>query len=346
MGIKEYFKSASKKNILTGAAKVASTTTLIAALLVAAPSTAYASVPAENIIGDAQYSYDRSGIKAQDAQDIMNYFGGTDRYGNPNVTNDEIRKAIELSDILNTYYFSPLYYTNTTKNEVIGLDIDDIYSDYQNASNRGGKSYERFCNESLESKPAIDAYTLFACGTVSQNIKNQIAARIFSIVSSEYGNVTAYPTVYVNADEVYVLIGINGQLQKIALYGDLVESIKASCQSLDYRYSTGINNIGGYSSNYESSFAYNGIDSVSLDSAWLSLGDDYRKNDLRTALDLSDQLSVAESYEVTMEQADSTTSLSRAERDALVAMGYDYNIVNNATKRCAYLNEVPRLEYK
>ena len=103
MGIKELKEKASKSTLLTGAAKIATTTTLIAALIVGAPTVAHADVPASNIVGDAETWEDRSDIKVQDGVDIRDYFEGYNRYGESYVTEDEVRKAIELSDALNAY---------------------------------------------------------------------------------------------------------------------------------------------------------------------------------------------------------------------------------------------------
>ncbi len=344
MGIKELKEKASAKTFLTGAAKVATTTTLIAALLVGAPTVAHADVPASDIIADAETWENRSEIKAQDGTDVRNYFEGYNRYGESYVTEEEIRKAIELSNALNAYYLSPLYYTNTTKNEVLSLDIDGIYNYYQDRVNHNRSS--EFLDNNLENKPAIDAYTLFACGTLSRNLKNELASNVYSIISSEYGSAVTYPTIIVNSNEAYAIFTINGTIQKVNLYGDLIDSIKANCSSLDYRYNTGINNLSGYSDNYENSFAYNGVDRYTSESVWLSFPDDERKTDLTTALNLSAIMVNSDNYDFTMDAYNSATSLSQYEKDELRKMGYSRDALRYATERNAYLNAVPTLQYK
>ncbi len=344
MGIKELKEKASKSTLLTGAAKIATTTTLIAALIVGAPTVAHADVPASNIVGDAETWEDRSDIKVQDGVDIRDYFEGYNRYGESYVTEDEVRKAIELSNALNAYYLDPLYYTNTTKDEVLSLDIDSLYANYTNAVNNNYSN--SFCNNNLTNKPAIDAYTLFACGTLSRNLKTSLASNIYSIISSEYGYNVSYPTIIVNSNEVYAIFTINGTVQKVNLYGDLVDSIKNSCVALDTRYNTGLNNLSGYSSNYENSFAYNGVDRYTDESVWLSFPDDERKANLTDALNLSGIMANSDNYEVSIDAYNSATSLSDTEKQELRNMGYSKDALRYATHRNAYLNTVPKFQFK
>lgn len=345
MGIRKFKENAAKSTFLTGAAKVATTTTLIAALMLGLPTVAHADVPAENIVGDVEVSEDRTQIKEQDGNDVRNYFEGYNNYGESYVTEDEIRKAIELSDALNAYYLSPLYYTNTTKEEVLSLDIDGIYNSYLDRVNNDRRS--EFLDNNLENKPAIDAYTLFACGTLSRNLKNSLAANIYNMVVNEIGayNVS-YPLVVANNDEAYAILIVNGTVQKINLYGDIVDSIKTSCSSLDYRYYTGLNNLSGYSDNYENSFAYNGIDRYTGESVWLSFPDDERKTNLTDALNLSGIMANTDNYDVSIDYPANGVSLSDYTKNELAKMGYTLDSLKYATERNAYLTAVPTLQFK
>ena len=345
MEIKSKHAKAFSSNFCTGAKKVAATTTIFFMLFSVAPTIAHADVPATNIIGDAEVSEDRSQIKIQDGEDIRAYFEGYDEYGVPNIDQDEIRKSIELSNALNAYYLSPIDFTNTTKDEVLSLDIDSLYDNY--LQTKDTDSYSTFCNNALFSKPAIDAYTLFACGTVSRNIKNTIASNIFNIISSEYGiDAVTYPQIIIRDNEISAIFTVNGSLQKIILSGDIIDQVKASCTSLDTRYWTGLNNITGNSSYYEDSFAYNGIDRTTNNSAWLSFPDDIRKADLTTALDLSVRLTNSDNYETSIEDPTSVIALTNEEKATLAKLGYSNDILKYATKRNAYLNSVPTLELK
>lgn len=345
MGIKKFKENASKSNLLTGAKKVAVATTLVAAMMVSMPSVAHADVPAAYIVGDAELSEDRTYIKKQDGIDIRNYFEGYDIYGYSNVSEDEIRKAIELSNVLNAYYLSPLYYTNTTKNEILSLDVDGIYNEYITAPNDNG--YQAFCDNNLVNKPAIDAYTLFACGTVSRNIKNTIANEIYSIIYNEhpYSEIT-YPTIIVNDSEAYAVFTVDGTVQKVTLLGDIIDTIKTICPALDNRYNMALNNLSGLSNDYEDSFAYNGVDRYTKESVWLSFPDDSRKTDLTTALDLSTKIYNSDNCEISIEAPTSSLTLSKEEKKELRNLGYNHSELKYATKRNASINSVPIYTFK
>ena len=127
MTISEFKEKLSGLNIATGAKKVA--------LTVATAPAVYAAVPASNIVGDIQVTEDRAPIKEQE-EDIHSEFCQYDKNGIAIVDVEEIRRAIELSDALNGFYFDELYFTNTNKQEVLGLDIDSLYINYLYALSR------------------------------------------------------------------------------------------------------------------------------------------------------------------------------------------------------------------
>ena len=311
--LKEKF---STLDIKTGAKKATTTIALIVALTVPAAvlttTTAYASVPAADIVGDLEYSKDRSYIKENEYQDIVDYFNGYDKKGNAYVTSDSIKKAIELSDLLNGYYFDPLYYTNTTKDEVIDLDIDRIYERYTETNN-----IVKFCNNNLENKPAIDAYITFACGNAANNIKSAIANRVYNVLLSEGRTINEYPSVYITDTEIFAVTKVNNVLQKIELSGDAVSEIVYLYNALNDRYEKAINNIGGYSNRYDDSFAYNGVNSKdkskNKESVWLSLPDDVKKTDLTNAITLVENLDFQENYTLECEDIYYKEDLTRSE---------------------------------
>lgn len=330
-----------ESDFATGAKKVAATTTLVAMMVASLSTTVYAEVPAAHIVGDLQYTEDRTEVKQDDYRDIESYFYGFDKYGNQTITMDEIRKAIELSNLLNAFHFDPVEYTNTKKSEVLNLDIDKLYENYLIAfstDNDQDKYY--YCLNNMSQKPAIDAFITFSCGTVVNNIEKSLATRINNIVLSEGYEITSEPKVVITAEGIYVLVATKGQLQKIELSGDICAEIIASYQALNTSYTTALNSIGGYSAEYENSFAYNGIDSISLESAWLSLPDDAKKENLLTGIELYEILSTHEKLEITASNPERTTKLTSAERIELREMGYNNAETRNAVKRTATLNKV------
>ena len=338
--LKEKF---STLDIKTGAKKATTTLALIVALTVPATvlttTTAYASVPAANIVGDLEYQKDRSHIKEDEYQDIVDYFNGYDKKGNAYVTTDTIKKAIELSDLLNGYYFDPLYYTNTTKDEVVDLDINRIYERYTETNN-----IVKFCNNNLENKPAIDAYITFACGNAANNIKSAIANRVYSQLLVEGRYINEYPSVYITDTEIFAVAKVNNVLQKIEISGDAVIEIIDLYNALNDRYEKALNNIGGYSNRYDDSFAYNGVNSKdkskNKESVWLSLPDDVKKADITKSLALVEELNIMENYTFDCEDMYYKEDLSRSEERELRDLGYSNKEVTKGIKREATLNKV------
>lgn len=341
MTIKDFKEKLSKKNVVTGAKKVAATTTLVVALVASISTTAYAEVPSVNIIGDLQYTEDRTEVKRDDYRDIQRNFYGYDRYGNPTITTDEVRKSIELSNLLNGFYFDPVEYTNTRKSEVLNLNIDKLYENYLIAfSTNNDQDKYYYCLNNLTNKPAIDANITFSCGTIANYIKTSLGNRINSVIASEGYKITADPQVVISDTSIYVLVEVKGQLQKIELEGDICTEIINLYQTLNSTYTTALNNIGGYSNQYENSFAYNGIDIVSKESAWLSLPDEVKKENLLAGVELYETLETPEKLEIISNNPDEYENLTRAERKELRNLGYDADQVSDAIKRTATLNKV------
>lgn len=140
MGIKEFKEKLSNIDFKTGATKVVAGICIASALCLPLSQTVHAAVPASNIVAEQT---NRSWAKSQDASAINNKFIANDRYGNAIVDTDEIKKAIELSNVLNSYYFDEYYYTNTNRKEVINLNIDAIYNNYVYASSQ--PQYQQPC---------------------------------------------------------------------------------------------------------------------------------------------------------------------------------------------------------
>lgn len=260
---------------------------------------AYASVPSENILGDLQVSEDRSAIKQQDAMDIECTFKGIDSYGNNLVTTTKAQRAIELSDALNNYDSSIYYHTNTTKNEVLALDIDSLYQEYQYYKSIGQTNV--FCANNLSSRPAIDAYTVFACGAMANQIDQGICSALYQEAISKGYNVTEYPTAYFDNGQVYCLIGINGQTNRIDCPSSKAQGIYSAYSNLSYHYNMALDSISGASEDYESSFCYNGIECNTNESVWLSLGDSQRKEDLKNGIKVVNSInnSLTNGYTIT-----------------------------------------------
>ncbi len=330
------------QNLKTGATRAVAGLVLTACLVPSMATVAYADVPPAHILGDIEYGSSRIEEKRDEYKDIRKYFLGTDRKGNANVTIEDIKEAIILSDVLNAYYndlaeqgrvTAYLDYTNTTADEVLGLDIDDTYDELVN-NNR------YFMRNNMANKPAIDAYITFSCGTVSTNLKETLGNKIAAVIKTEgYKQVVVHNVVVANG-EVYVVLETDGQLQRINLVGDICTEIAYTCDNLENYYTLAMNSIGGYSTDYENSFAYNGVDRYSGESAWLSLPDDTKKEILLGGVTLCETINSQEQLEIVSSNPLYTEELTRSERQALRDLGFDNNEVRNAVKRTATLNKV------
>lgn len=341
MTIKEFKEKLTQIDYKTGARKATAIVTIVAALAVA-PTMAYASVPAENIIGDAQVTEDRSAIKIQDAKDIRKEFYGFNKHGVQTITMDDVRKAIELSDILNGYYFDPVAYTNTTKDEVLDLDVDKLYEEYIIARYNEVDRTDEFCANHLEDKPAIDAYVTFVCGTVSNNIQASVADSVNAVITTEGFEMTANPKVIIENNTLYVILEVEGQTQLVELTGEYAADIVNVCTALNYHYHTAINNLSGRSNEYENTFAYNGIDKETGESVWLSFPDDTKQTNLETGIAIYEQLDDSENFEITSENPMFRRELTEAEKNMLRYQGYDEYQIQNAVGRETYIGLVEK----
>lgn len=324
MTITELKKKLSEKNIKTGAKKATAILSL-AAVLATNPTIVKASVPAENIIGDAEYDQDRTEIKENDYKEINNYFKSS-----KNVSLEDVEKAIELSDAYNSYFFDLVDFTNTTKEEVLSLDIDSLYDEYTDSILND--ETEEYCQDNLTIKPAVDAYITFSCGSVSRQIKLNVASKVQNILSDIYGSeAISLKSITINEENAYVIAEINNIVTVIELDGATLAEIKEIITPLDNTYNISLKNIGGYSEKYEDTFAYNGVDKVSKESAWLSFPDESKKENLQKGIELAKNISLAEELSFSIDEITTTAELTETEEKELSKIGYsDYEIATAA----------------
>lgn len=330
------------QSLKTGAKKALAVISLTAiCATVAAPTIAYADVPAAYIIGYLQTEEDRTKVKTEEAQQIIKKFYGFDQNGYQTITMEEIEKAIRLSNALNGYFFDAVKFTNARSSEVINLDVNEIYDYYVEAYEAGtDQDMEYFYKNMLPYKPAIDAYITFASGTVSNNIKRVMANRITEVISSEGHTVTTAPVIIAGDQELYALVEVDGQLQKITLRGDGSEEVLSTCTTLDGIYNCAIANISGVAEEHDNSFMYNGIDTITDESAWLSLPDEEKQATIANGIAVYNNLLVQENYELTSEDPTASSSLTRSEKRELSDMGYDKDQIASAVKKEAKCEKV------
>lgn len=267
---------------------------LVLASLITTP--AYAYVPQNDFIGEAEYSdiynQDRIETKQIETQTIENLFNNnTER----TITISEVRKAIALSDALNTYYPGPTELSNTNVDEIVNININELFNDYTRET-KGNYEY-RFCQEHIGDLAAIDAFTLFSCRTVTNELKASIANRIASIVASEGYTITVWPTVEINANEAYVVVGIPNGYIFYNLSGKVIEEAKSMVSTLEAQYRTAINNANGTSELADNAFRVNGVDPRYNETVYLTFGDSDRKEILTKTIDIIDKIKKHEALE-------------------------------------------------
>lgn len=339
MTLQDFKKRLSEIDFKTGAKRALTAVTITAALVSASVPVAHAAVDVDRIVGEPFYSEDRTKTKIEESHDIYSHFYGFDRYGNQTITLDDVRKAIELSDVLNDYYFDLVEYTNTRVSEVTELDIEKLYDQYLVAKNKGEKSLIRFCENNLYNKPAIDAFVTFSCGTVSNNIKKNVGDLVCAEAQTKSQKITASPRVVVKEEAMYVVIEVNGETQIFELAGDDIQEIIDICASLDSHYTIALDNIAGYSDKYEDHFAYNGVDYVTEESAWLSFRNDDLQDELTTAMDLCDGLVYDETHQFEIDDFYDKDSLNRREKAVLEELGFRKSEIRDAVSRDASLTK-------
>ncbi len=345
MTLKGLKEKTANNGFITGAKKVLLTTSIVSALVLASTPVAHAAVEANNILGDAQVAQDRTAIKLTDARDISLEFYGFDKYGNQTITMDEIRKAIELSDILNGYFFDAVAYTNTTKQEVLDLDVDKLYEEYIIARYNKVDKTAQFCEEHLEDKPAIDAYITFACKTVANNIKNEIASILQSDYKANRYYITQDAKTLVANNSLYVVIEVDGQTQIVELIGEAAADVVTLVSGLENHANTALLNLAGLSSEYENTFAYNGVEANTNESVWLSFPDEGKQEKIEAGIGLYEDLSTGHTYEIFTNAYTIDRSLTEEEKDMLRRLGYDEVQLEMAIRREAELSKYNEYTY-
>lgn len=298
---------------------------------------AKADVPVENIIGDLNYEGDRSQVKENDANQIEATFNQDSSY----ITNDRIRKAVELSGVLNNYYFSPIEYTNTRLGEVLNLDIDGLYGEYLDALNNG--DLDSFCERSLFYKPAIDAYLVFSLGTINRRLENDIFGLAYDMLNSN-GDIIRFEMISNIENNISFLVTYsNGREEIVTLKGEVIDRISSLYLHNQSIFDTTIANIGGYSDSFVDCLSYNGVDMDTDESAWLSLGSDDIRDSLTASTEISDSIENRDVNGFAIESDMGDDFLTSEEREYLISIQHNPDYV---TKRNVYINNSMELTLK
>ncbi len=309
--------------LATGAKRVVASVSLAAMLFAGMPMVAYASVPAENVVGDLQTTEDRTEIKKQDG---INLDG---KFNTGCVLLSDVEKAICLSNLLNGYYFDGITDTNTNVNEILNLNVSGMYDGY--TWNAAYGDVNAFCANNLANRPACDAFITLSSKSVANEIRNAIGSRVRDMYIYAGRVVEGEPRVVINGSELYVLVTVDGRLKKVVLSGETVQQIIDTINGLDGMYSTAMRNITGKDTANDGSFMYNGKDCYTGESVYLSMGDDNKKATIQAGINMAREIKSLDQYQVAV-TADYSEALTKDEKTALSNMGYNRATVRGARK--------------
>lgn len=284
------------------------------------PMTAQAAVEPYAIVADQQYHgiSNRRSIRSNDVSTIDNKFSNY-------VTLADVSAAIELSDAICGQVCFDLNYANTNLKEVKNLQLTSLLSGLERARRYGTEW--NYCNNLHDELAAIDAYTMFGCKTVSQEMKKAIGDKVASIMRA-YGMSVTKTEVVIEWNEAYVLVSNYSSVVKVNLYGSYLDSIRSDIVVLEDKYDRVLADMKGTGCATENSFSYNGVDYRTGQSVWLSLGDDQRKAMLRNGIDTVSQIKNGDC--ITYECGDyyAGNKLSYQEKQELKKMGYTTRQLN------------------
>jgi hypothetical protein len=290
-----------------------------------APMTAHAYVEPTAIVSDHEYSgYTRTSVRSNDVKTIDNMFTN-------NVTIEKVSAAIELSDAVNSVICWNPYYANTSLNEVKNLQPTSLLRGLENARRYGNEW--NYCNNLRDELAAIDAYTMFGCKTVSEELKEAIGNKVASIVRS-YGMSVTKTKVVIECNEAYVLVSNSSSVVKVNLYGSYFDEVRYKVTTLEDKYERATADMKGTGWCSEPSFAYNGVNRRNGQSAWLSLSDDERKGLLREGIYTINEINCGENIDLDFSGYYAGYKLSSSEKQCLRNMGYTTRQVNN-NKECS-----------
>ena len=307
--------------------KKVAATGLVLSMLFAAPQVALANVPNDSITGDI-YG-DRTPVRQEEARGLDAFFSGQ------RMPVSVIEHAIELSDVINGYNPGPNEFSNTSYNEIVGLNLEGIYGEYQAAQTAG--SVTQFCQNNMPNEAAIDAYTTLGCKTITDAIYAKIAEVAQSQLQVGGRQLTETPTVGIDGNRIYVVLNYGGKLVKFDVTGSSIEEIISITGALMNHYYTAINNVAGLSPNYENCFAYQGAYPGGTDSAYFSAGDDDRKDEEKRGLQLLHSLqgglNVEASYATTNHGLDAHSA------ELLRGLGYSEEQISSGIQINLVLNQ-------
>lgn len=310
-------------------------TGLVLATLMATPVSAYANTPNQNI--GVENLDQRASIEQYETNEITNKFQNQ-------VTIEQIKKAIEISDSINSLYAGATDFMVTNCGEIISLDIDSLYSSYLWHRDNGMEA--NFGAKNLVNVASVDAYALLGCNKICTELKNAISSRMYNVLITEGRPIYGVRTV-INHNGVFTLVDYYNEVKMIKLEGELITEIQDTYLSLFNSYNAAINQVKGNDTPYENAFARCGYDIISNWTTYVSVGDDNRKALERNAIELYETiLNNPEKFEIKCDNPTESRRYSSKDKEQLRQLGYSENQISNGSKMTATFDKVLEKQFK
>ncbi len=257
---------------------------------------------------------------------------------------DTVSHAIELSDVLNSYYPSPNEYSNTTVKEIINVDINDIYNEYESIDHTNDSAVASFCQGHLGDLAAIDGFTVCSQRAVSSEIIRALTDKIddnFSIKG--HPDLTKEPEVVIdpiamdNGEQPFIIYNYETQLIKVMLSGTGMREIADAYIETNNEYQYLKAFLNGSADEFSASFAEQGVDANREWTVFLSSGNDNRKEMLKEGIEVINKIKNGE-YPIEMDFTPYNEPVDDATKDYLLSHGYNQQLVANSGVIGAYVD--------
>lgn len=257
---------------------------------------------------------------------------------------DTVSHAIELSNLLNSYYPSPSLYSNTTIREIINVDIEAIYDEYKSIDPDDQERISAFCQKYLPQLAAIDGFTLCSQRTVSTEIASALVERIdeeFDIKGNP--SLISEPEVIIDpiainqGEQPFIIYTYETQLIKVILSGAGMEEINNAYITTNNEYNYLKAFLNGSVDEFSDSFVHQGVDENNEWTVYLSSGNDDRKEILQNGIDVINTIK-CDGYDIEMDFTPYQEPIDENTKNYLIAKGYNKNLVNNSGTIIAYVD--------
>ena len=236
-----------------------------------------------------------------------------------------IKKAVGLAFLLSSIWFGVMAMAYTL---LITSVISQIINSWPNKKLLGYSYLEQL----------KDIFVSQIEMKIANALSNEeLSSTICRVLKDEGYKITSVPRLTINNGKLYAVVGLNTGLRVIEIKGEQVPEMITTILAMNNSYNVSLNNIGGYSNAYESSFAYNGVDMYTGESVWLSLPDDTKKANLSNGISMYETLCNDRGVILECSNPFDLDKPTKSERAMLESLGYTSSQAKNARVQEAYI---------